>query len=309
MGDSHGRVGGVDALSPGSGRAVDVDLEVVLIDLDLDLLGLGHDRDRRRRGVDAPLRLGDRNALDTVRSSLPLEDRVGAVALDGEGDLVEPARLVRVRAENLGLETAPLGIARQHAEEVSGPDRALVSAGPLADLDDDVPRVLRIALDEGRLQLLLKALEPFGELRHEIAELRIRARRLQVVTDSAPILREPVWALELLQAASRLCGRLAIGEDGGITHALLRVGVRALELVDQVLDRRGHRPQAMTSTWRSSGVRRPSRRSTSRRARIETSIWSSVGSRVVSRCSQSPGARSPRRAGFCGCLPAKRITS
>ncbi len=41
--------------------------------------------------------------------------------------------------------------------------------------------------------------------------------------------------------------------------------------------------QAMISTRRSSGVIRPSTRSTSRSARIDTSIWSSVGSRVVRR--------------------------
>ena len=84
---------------PGPGRAVDVDLEVVLVDLDVDLLRLGHDRDGRRRRVDAPLRLRLGHALHAVRAALELEDRVGAVALDRERDVLEAAAVARARAE------------------------------------------------------------------------------------------------------------------------------------------------------------------------------------------------------------------
>ena len=147
----HGRVGRVHALATGPGRAVDVDLELVRVDLDLDLLGLGHDRDGRRRRVDPPLRLGLRDALHAMRAALPLEDRVGAVALDREHDLLEAARLVRAHVELLDVEAPALRVARQHPEEVGGPERGLVAADALADLDDHVLAVGGVRLDEREL--------------------------------------------------------------------------------------------------------------------------------------------------------------
>ena len=98
--------------------------------------------------MDAPLRLGLRHALDAVRAALVLEDREGAVALDGEDDLLEAARLALVRRQDLGLEAAPLGVAGEHAVDVAGPERRLVAADALAHLDDHVLRVGRVALDE-----------------------------------------------------------------------------------------------------------------------------------------------------------------
>ena len=90
---------------PGPGRAVDVDLRGRSGRPDVDVLGLGQHRDGRGRGVDAPLGLGRRHALDAVRAALELEDRVGAVALDRE-------RVLAVAdVQRLGLEAAPLGVA------------------------------------------------------------------------------------------------------------------------------------------------------------------------------------------------------
>ena len=113
---------------PGPGGAVDVDLQVVRVDLDLDLLGLGQHRDGRRRGVDAALRLGLRHPLHAVRAALVLEDGVGAVALDREGDLLEAADLGGRLREHLGREAAPLGVAGEHPVEVAGEQRRLVAA-------------------------------------------------------------------------------------------------------------------------------------------------------------------------------------
>ena len=133
-----------------AGRAVDVDLEVVRVDLDLDLLGLGHHGDGRGRGVDPALRLGLGHALHAVRAALPLEDRVRAVALDRERDLLVAAAVARARLELLDLEAAPLGVAREHPVEVAGPERRLVAADALAHLDDDVLAVGRIASGRAR---------------------------------------------------------------------------------------------------------------------------------------------------------------
>jgi hypothetical protein len=61
------------------------------VDLDLHVLRLRHDGDGRGRGVDAALRLRFGDSLDAMRAGLPLEDGVSALALDGEGDLLEAA--------------------------------------------------------------------------------------------------------------------------------------------------------------------------------------------------------------------------
>ena len=56
MGDPHRRVGGVDALAAGAGRAVDVDAEVVLGDLDVvGLLDDGQHLDAGEAGLPAAL--------------------------------------------------------------------------------------------------------------------------------------------------------------------------------------------------------------------------------------------------------------
>ena len=153
VGDAHRRVGRVDRLAAGARRAVDVDLQVVGIDLDVDVLGLGQHGDRRGRGVDAALRLGDRHALHAVGAALVLEDRVGAVAVDGEGVLAV------ADLERLDLEAQALGVLGQHAVDVARPEPGLLAAGPALDLDDDVLVVGRIALDHGQADLLVELLQ------------------------------------------------------------------------------------------------------------------------------------------------------
>ena len=157
MSDADGRIGRVHALAAGAGRAHDVDTQVVLVDLDLDLLGLGHHRDRRGRGVDPPLRLGLGNALHAVRAALELEDRERALALHGEHRLLDTAALALARRERLGLEAEALGVPREHPAHVPRPERRLVAADALPDLDDHVLLVGGVALDERELELALRA--------------------------------------------------------------------------------------------------------------------------------------------------------
>ena len=127
-----------------------------------------------------PCDLGLGDALDAVRAGLVLEDGVGAVALDGEDELLEAAAVARARRQLLGLEAAPLGVAGQHPVEVAGPERGLVAADALADLDDHVLAVGRVGLDEGELQLLLELVDALLELGDELPEIAVAACRLQV---------------------------------------------------------------------------------------------------------------------------------
>src|SRR5439155_25006843 len=135
-----------------------------------------------------------------VGASLPLEDRVGAVALDREADALEAAGRVRTRPELLPLEATPLGVARQHSEDVARPTGSLVAARRLADLDDHVLAVGRVGLDERQLQFLLQLLEPLLELRYELAQIAVAASRFEVGGGLAPLEGELVGPLELLQA-------------------------------------------------------------------------------------------------------------
>ena len=94
MRHAHGRVGLVDVLAAGAARAHGVDADVLRPDLDVDLLGLGQHRDRRRRGVDAPARLGRRNALHAVHAGFELQAREHALAGDRGDDLLVAAEVV-----------------------------------------------------------------------------------------------------------------------------------------------------------------------------------------------------------------------
>src|SRR4051812_44427074 len=127
--------------------------------------------------MDPPLRLGLGDALDAMRAGLPLEDGVRAVALDREHDLLETARLVTARLELLDGEAPPLGVARQHPEDVGRPEGSLVTADALADLDDHVLAVGRVVLDERELQLFLEGGLALLELGDHLPQVAVAARR------------------------------------------------------------------------------------------------------------------------------------
>ena len=138
--------------------------------------------------------------------------------------------------ELLPLEAAPLGVALEHPREVGGPERRLVAADALADLDDHVLLVGRVALDERELQLLLEPRDVGLVVGDHLGELGVAARRVEVGLRLAPLLRELVRALELLQAPADL-GRLAVVVvDGRVGQPLLRLGVGALELLDELVE-------------------------------------------------------------------------
>ena len=120
------------------------------------------------------------HALHAVRPAFPLEDRVGAVALDRERDLLEAAAVVRARRQDLGLVAAALRVAGQHAIDLARPERGLVAAGGLPDLDEDVLRVGGIGLDEREPQLLLERGHPLLELRDELAQVAVVAGGVEV---------------------------------------------------------------------------------------------------------------------------------
>ena len=190
--------------------------------------------------MDAAGRLGRRDTLHAMAAALPLEDGVRAVPLDRERDLLVSAAVVRARLELLDLEAAALRVAREHAVEVGGPERRLVAALALADLEDHVLPVGRVARGERGPELLLEPRRALLELGDELAQVGVVARSLEVLAGRAPLLRELVRALELLELPAHLRSLAVVVVDRRVGHAVLRFLEGALEVVDEAVERRGH---------------------------------------------------------------------
>ncbi len=159
MGDADGRVGRVDALPARPAGAEDVDLQVAVVDRDLDLVGLGQHEHGRRRGVDAALALGHRHPLDAVRPALVLEPWPGALALDRERHLVDPAEVAGVERQGVDAQPVAGGVGAVHVVQVAGEQVGLLATLGAADLDDDVAPGVRVGRDHQRAQLGVDVLE------------------------------------------------------------------------------------------------------------------------------------------------------
>ena len=158
--DPHRRVGRVDALAARACRAVDVDLEVVVVELDVDILGLRHHSHSCGRGVDPPLRLGRRARAGHGGCPLPLEDRVGAVALDREADALKPPVAFGLASSCSHLK--PRRSAYRVSIRKTSPAQSAASSPPAAWRISTITslRVGRIGLDERELQFLLEPRRP-----------------------------------------------------------------------------------------------------------------------------------------------------
>ena len=185
--DADRRVGLVDVLAAGAGRAERVDLQIGRIDFDVvDLVDFGQDRDRCGRGVDASLRFGFRHALHAVRAGLELEPRERALAFDARDDFLVAAVLAVARREDLDAPAAALGVARVHAEQIAGEDRGFVAAGAGAHFEEEVGVVAFVLRDQQHVELAVElvafAFERGDLVVGERLQLRIlehRARRFE----------------------------------------------------------------------------------------------------------------------------------
>ena len=101
--------------------------------------------------MDASLGLGLGHALHAVRAALELEDAVGAVALDRHREVAAVVGL-----DQLGLVAEALGVAGEHAVEISREQAGLVAAGAGAQLDDHVLVVVGVAVDHRHADLLFE---------------------------------------------------------------------------------------------------------------------------------------------------------
>ena len=250
----------------------------LLVDLDLDVLDLGQHGDGRGRGVDAPLRLGRRNALHAVHAGLELHLRVDLVALDAERDFLEAAALGLVGVDLLDLPLLEVGVARVHAVEVAREDGGLVAAGARADLDDDVLVVVGVARKQHDLELFLE----LGQRRLELLDL-LGGELLHVLIALGA--QDFLRLVELLRGAEVLAGLL--GELGlralrlGQARVLLLVAEHGgiAELGGQLVEG-GEDLSEASRAWKrslftsgaepSNGITRPRRRTAPRRRAART---------------------------------------
>src|SRR5262249_61244785 len=112
-----------------------------------------------------------RPALHAMGPAFPLARADRPRPFHRERDLLVAAPVARARAELLDPQAAPVGVPGQHPVEIAGPQRGLVAADALADLDDRVFVVVRICRDERLAQRRLE----LGNTR-----LELRAGLLQV---------------------------------------------------------------------------------------------------------------------------------
>ena len=155
VGDAHRRVRGVDALSPGPAGAHHVDAKLSGVDVHFHLAGLGQDRDGDGGGVDPPLGLGFRHALDAVDAPLVLEAAEDAWARD-RGDRLSDAPGAAFReGEDLEFPAPQLGVAGVHAQQIPGEEGGFLAAGSGAELEHGVALVVGIRRDQQAADLRL----------------------------------------------------------------------------------------------------------------------------------------------------------
>jgi hypothetical protein len=222
VGDAHRRVGGVDVLAAGAGRAVGIDPAVRFLDLDLDPV-VDHriDPDAGEAGVPPRVGIVGRDAHQPVHARFRLEPAIGVVALDHERGALDPSLLAVGPLDDVDLELPALGPAGIHALEHVGPVLALGAAGPGMDLDEGVEAV-RLAgeqglhLTAGGLLLdgedLLLALGDGGGIALHLAEFDQRRRVLEVALQLADGLDGFIELLAL--AHDRLRGLGIVPEVG-----------------------------------------------------------------------------------------------
>src|SRR5437867_12067404 len=124
VGDAHGRIRRVDALSAWPGGTKHVNAEISWIAIQLDLFGFRQNGDGHRRGVDTPLGFGDRDTLHTVRTALKFELAVNVLALNGGNDFFPATGLCRTGTHDVHAPALGVGIPTIHTKQVRRKERS-----------------------------------------------------------------------------------------------------------------------------------------------------------------------------------------
>src|SRR3989440_302734 len=284
--DAHRGVGGVDALTAGARRAIDVHAQILLLHPHVHVLGLRQHGHRHGGGVDAAARLGDRHTLHPVDAALELEPAPRAAALHEQDDVLETADAGGAPVHHLDLPALRLRVLGVHARELGGEQRRLVAAGAGADLDEDVPVVVGILGEDELLQLVFER----GLARGQLVDLALRQLgqlAIAALGQDVPGLAEPLEDVlvlgELLDdllnvgvlfTQARVLGLLA--EDRGVGESALDL-MRALFDLAELIEQHGSAPHGGDGTGGFGGPWRGPPRD----------YWAAAGGRLYLRWKRS----------------------
>src|SRR5439155_25720329 len=235
VGDAHGRVRGVDALSSRARRAERVDAEVLRLDLDVHLLGLREHGDGDGRGVDPARSLGGRHPLHAVHATLVAQLGVDAVAFDHGDDFLDAALARPRHGDDVDLPALALGEPGVHAEGLRDEQGRLLAARAGPDLEQHVLLVVGVLGQEESGDLLVERVAP-GLLRAQLLVghlpqlgVGLRADQLLDLGDLAE--RRLVGAVpvhhgrQLLGLAGQALVRGLVLGDGRVRHLVLDLAV------------------------------------------------------------------------------------
>ncbi len=161
VGDTDGRISGVDGLAAVAGTAINIDTEVGVVYGEIGFFGFGQDGDGDGGGVDAAAGFGFGDALDAVDAGFVFEPAVSAVAFDFEDDFLVAADVRGGFGDELD---APIGVGQfeetgVHAIELAGEQASLVTAGTGSDFDNGVFGVGRVLGYEGQAEAVVDGLK------------------------------------------------------------------------------------------------------------------------------------------------------
>ena len=155
MGDTHGRIGRIDALATRAARPVYVDLEIVRMNGQVQFLGFGQNGHRRSRRVDTAAGFGCGNPLHAVNAALVLHRPVGIGPRKTEDDLLVSALGAVRHVDELQPPALRFGVTAVQPVEITGKEARLVPARSGPDFHDGVLGIFGIPGQEFQAQLLL----------------------------------------------------------------------------------------------------------------------------------------------------------
>ena len=161
MGQTHGRVGSIDALSAVAGRTHNVDTDILVVNYNVKFLRFRHNRHRRGGCMDPAAGFRLRHTLHPVDAALILHLGICALACHHEHNLLETSDSVLIDADKLRLPAVALRKMHIHSVKLRGKKGCFVAAGAGTDFHHDVLVIIRIFGKQENLQLLLHFLNSF----------------------------------------------------------------------------------------------------------------------------------------------------
>ena len=93
-----------------------------------------------------------------MRAAFEFQSAIHVFAINQGDNFLESADAERVLAHDFHFPAAPFGVARIHAEQISGKERGLVAARPCANFQHDIFFVVRVFRNQQRPQFLVNLL-------------------------------------------------------------------------------------------------------------------------------------------------------